>query len=100
MPVAPTEVARDMKPSYPRRPKLMRGLTDPHGRIRARKDASDSDWHTDSGSNMGASGDDTYYSLPGQNEQGSDDDCDEDEHEEEEEEVNDTLSRTLSRRKS
>lgn len=98
MPILPNGVARHVKPSYPSHPKSTMGLTEFRGQIRARKDASDSDWHTDSGSNMGDPADDTHSSLPGQNEQSSDDDSDEDEHEDEE--VNDTLSRTLSRRKS
>lgn len=95
----PSEVALDMKPSFPRRPEPARGLTNSLlGRIRARKDASDSGSHTDSGSEMSAPGDARNPSLPHQSEETSENDSDEEKHEEEE--VSDTLSRTRSRRKS
>ena len=95
----PSEVALDMKPSFPRRPEPARGLTNSLlGRIRARKDASDSGSHTDSGSDLSAPGDARNSSLPHESEETSENDSDEEEHEEEE--VSDTLSKVRSRRKS
>lgn len=75
-----------MKPSFIPPSKQTRRLADSHGRIRARKDASDSDWHTDSGSDMDASDDAIHSSLLGQSEERLEDDTDEEEHEKEESE--------------
>ncbi|CAD6575471.1 MAG: rRNA bioproteinsis protein rrp36 [Alectoria sarmentosa] len=84
-----------MKPSFPRRPEPARGLTNSLlGRIRARKDASDSGSHTDSGSDLSAPGDARNSSLPHESEETSENDSDEEEHEEEE--VSDTLSKSES----
>lgn len=85
-----------MKPFSPRHPEPTRGLRHSlRGRIRARKYASDTGLHTDSGPDMGTSGHARHSSLPGQSEESSDHGSDKEEHEEEE--VSDKMSCTNSR---
>ena len=81
------------------RPASTKGLTDSlRGRIRAIKHASDSDSHTDLGSDMGATSDSRHFVLAGQSEQGSFDDSNDKEHIEEA--ASDTQNWTRSQRKS
>lgn len=93
-----SNVACDMKPSFPPTPRPTTGLPESlHGQVRAIKDASGSSSYTDSESDLGAPGDARHSSLAGHGEESSHDDSDEDH---EQGGVSHTLSRPRLRRKS
>lgn len=93
---SPSDVAANMKPFFPLSPGPTGQLTRlANDRLRAVKDRSDGDSHTDSASDMGLPVHARHFSLPDQSEESSRDDRVDEKNEEEE--VSDTLIRIFLR---